>query len=136
MIALELTLPPSSGAHNPRIIAGLAHELNEKQTRAKHTLEFKQEAVRQIRARRATSAVAATLGIPKASLTNWSGPMRGAKGGGARKQSSAAGRHALSSGAREVKGAGAATDDGARHRKKALAYFAQDVPQGTLGFNR
>jgi transposase len=50
---------------------GREHELNEKQTRAKYTLEFKQEAVRQVKAGRAASAVAATLGIPKASLTNW-----------------------------------------------------------------
>lgn len=53
------------------------HELNEKQTRAKYTLEFKQEAVRQVKAGRAASAVATTLGMPKASLTNWvCGPMR------------------------------------------------------------
>jgi transposase len=45
--------------------------MNEKQTRAKYTLEFKQEAVRQVKAGRAASAVAATLGMPKASLTNW-----------------------------------------------------------------
>ena len=40
-------------------------------TRAKYTLEFKQEAVRQVKAGRAASAVATTLGMPKASLTNW-----------------------------------------------------------------
>lgn len=45
--------------------------MNEKRTRAKYTLEFKQEAVRQVKAGRAASAVAATLGMPKASLTNW-----------------------------------------------------------------
>jgi transposase InsO family protein/transposase-like protein len=50
---------------------GREHELNEKQTRAKYTLEFKQEAVRQVKGGRAASAVAATLGMPKASLTNW-----------------------------------------------------------------
>lgn len=50
---------------------GREHELNEKQTRAKYTLEFKQEAVRQVKAGRAASAVAATLCMPKASLTNW-----------------------------------------------------------------
>ena len=46
---------------------GREHELNEKQTRTK----FKQEAVRQVKAGRAASAVAATLGTPEASLTNW-----------------------------------------------------------------
>lgn len=45
--------------------------MNKKQTRAKYTLEFKQEAVRQVKAGRAASVVAATLGMPKASLTNW-----------------------------------------------------------------
>lgn len=50
---------------------GREHELNEKQTRAKYTLEFKQEAVRPVKSGRAASAVAATLGMPKASLTNW-----------------------------------------------------------------
>ncbi|GAD24605.1 transposase [Acidovorax sp. MR-S7] len=50
---------------------GREQELNEKQTRAKYTQEFKQEAVRQVKAGRAASAVAATLGMPKASLTNW-----------------------------------------------------------------
>ncbi|HCF7139901.1 TPA: transposase [Pseudomonas aeruginosa] len=45
--------------------------MNEKQTRAKYTPEFKQEAVRQVKAGRAASLVAATLGMPKASLTNW-----------------------------------------------------------------
>ena len=34
-------------------------------------LEFKQEAVWQAKAGRAASTVAATLGMPKASLTNW-----------------------------------------------------------------
>lgn len=50
---------------------GREHELNEKQTRAKCTQEFKQETVRQVKAGRAASAVAATLGMRKASLTNW-----------------------------------------------------------------
>lgn len=52
---------------------GREHELNERQTRAKYTLEFKQ-----VKAGRAASAAAATLGMPKASLTNW--VRAGAKG--------------------------------------------------------
>ena len=44
--------------------------MNEKLTRARYTLEFKQEAVRQVRAGRTASEVAQTLGMPKASLTN------------------------------------------------------------------
>lgn len=45
--------------------------MDDKQTRGKYTLEFKQEAVRQVKAGRAASVVAKTLGMPKASLTNW-----------------------------------------------------------------
>lgn len=41
--------------------------MNEKQKRAKYTLEFKEEAVRQVKAGRAASMVASTLGMPKAS---------------------------------------------------------------------
>lgn len=45
---------------------GREHALNEEQTGAKCTLEFKQEAVRQVKAGRAASAVAEMLGMPKA----------------------------------------------------------------------
>ena len=45
--------------------------MNEERSRGKYTLEFKQEAVRQVKAGRAASVVAKTLGMPKASLTNW-----------------------------------------------------------------
>ena len=45
--------------------------MNEERSRGKYTLEFKQEAVRQVKAGRAASVVARTLGMPKASLTNW-----------------------------------------------------------------
>ena len=44
---------------------------NERATTAKYTLEFKREAVRQVRTGRAQSVVAKTLGVPKGSLTNW-----------------------------------------------------------------
>lgn len=50
--------------------------MTEERSRGKKcTLEFKQAAVRQVKAGRAASVVAKTLGMPKASLTNWSGPM-------------------------------------------------------------
>jgi len=45
--------------------------MNEERSRGKHTLEFKREAVRQVKAGRAASVVAKTLGMPKVSLTNW-----------------------------------------------------------------
>jgi len=40
-------------------------------SRARYTLEFKQEAVRQVKAGRPAAVVAKTLGMPSASLTNW-----------------------------------------------------------------
>ena len=49
----------------------MEHEMDEVKSRGKYTLEFKQEAVRQVKAGRAASVVAKTLGMPKASLTNW-----------------------------------------------------------------
>ena len=45
--------------------------MNEKQRRARYTAEFKQEAVRQVKAGRSAAEVARTLGVPKASLSNW-----------------------------------------------------------------
>ena len=45
--------------------------MNEERSRGKYTLELKQEAVSQVKAGRASSVVAKTLGMPKASLTNW-----------------------------------------------------------------
>lgn len=44
--------------------------MNEERTRGKCTLEFKQDAVRQVKAGRAAAAVAKTLGMHKASLPN------------------------------------------------------------------
>ena len=113
--------------------------MDEKQTRARYTLEFKQEAVRQVKAGRAASVVARTLGMPKGSLSNW--VRADAKGG-------------QLSGAAEGKAAATATvtpeqAEIARLRaevarlkmerdiaKKAAAYFAQDVLQGTPGSGR
>jgi transposase len=46
--------------------------MDDKQTCGKYTLEFKQEAVRQVKAGRAAAVVVAkTLGMPKANLSNW-----------------------------------------------------------------
>lgn len=39
--------------------------------RAKYTLEFKEESVRQVLAGASIASVAESLGIPKASLGNW-----------------------------------------------------------------
>ena len=114
--------------------------MDEKQTRTKYTLEFKQEAVRQVKAGRAASVVAKTLGMPKASLTNW--VRADAKG----QLGAAAGGHGKGPTAPTITPEQAEI---ARLRaqvarltmerdiaKKAAAYFAQDVLQGTPGSGR
>ncbi|MEN9417271.1 MAG: hypothetical protein RI988_891 [Pseudomonadota bacterium] len=108
--------------------------MSEKLVRAKYAPEFRLEAVRQVKAGQSVSVVARVLGIPKASLGNW---VRASEKG------------ELST----------VTDKGtpvtpeqmelarlraevARLRmerdiaKKAAAYFAQDVLQGTPGFTK
>lgn len=113
--------------------------MNEKQTRAKYTLEFKQEAVRQVKAGRAASVVAATLGMPKASLTNWvRADARGQVGVGAVPEGKAA-APAVTPDQAEIARLRAQVARLTMERdiaKKAAAYFAQDVLQGTPGFNR
>lgn len=42
-----------------------------RKVRAEYTLEFKLEAVRQVRGGQSQQKVAQALGIPKASLSNW-----------------------------------------------------------------
>jgi len=114
---------------------GREHELNEKQTRAKYTLEFKQEAVRQVKAGRAASAVAATLGIPKASLANW--VRDDAKGQLASKPEGKA-MQAMTPEQAEIARLRAqlARLTMERDIAKKPPYFAQDVLQGTPGFSR
>ena len=48
------------------------NEMSETRKRAKYTLEFKMEAVRLVKGGQAVSVTAKVLGIPKASLDNWS----------------------------------------------------------------
>ena len=104
--------------------------------RGKYTLEFKQEAVRQVKAGRAASVVAKTLGMPKASLTNWV-------------RADSKGQLGMTA---EGKVAPVVTPEQAEIAKlraevarlkmerdiakKAAAYFAQDVLQGTPGSGR
>ena len=110
--------------------------MNDVRSRGKYTLQFKQEAVRQVKAGRAASVVAKTLGVPKASLTNWV-------------RAEGKGQLGLTA---EGKSAPVVTPEQAeiaRLRaevarlkmerdiaKKAAAYFAQDVLQSTLGSGR
>ena len=116
---------------------GGEHELNEKQTRAKYTLEFKQEAVRQVKAGRAASAVATTLGMPKASLTNW--VRDDAKGRLAVTPEGKATASTVTPEQAEIarlRAQVARLTMERKKKKKAAAYFAQDVLQSTPGFSR
>ena len=110
--------------------------LNEERSRGKYTLEFKQEAVRQVKSGRAASVVAKTLGMPKASLTNWV-------------RADAKGQLGMSAEGKPVAMVTPEQGEIARLRaelarvkmerdiaKKAAAYFAQDVLQGTPGSGR
>lgn len=111
--------------------------MNEKQTRAKYTLEFKREAVRQVKAGRAAAAVAATLDMPKASLTNW--VRADAKGQLVAMTEGKAGTPTVTPEQAEIARLKAQVARLTMERdiaKKAAAYFAQDVLQGTPGFSR
>ena len=111
--------------------------MNEARSRGKYTLEFKREAVRQVKAgSRAASVVAKTLGMPKASLTNWI-------------RAEAKGQLGLTADGKPAPVITPEQAEIARLRaevarlrmerdiaKKAAAYFAQDVLQGTPGSGR
>ena len=110
--------------------------MNEARSRGKYTLEFKREAVRQVKSGRAASVVAKTLGMPKASLTNWV-------------RAEAKGRLGLTADGKPAPVITPEQAEVARLRaevarlrmerdiaKKAAAYFAQDVLQGTPGSGR
>ena len=114
----------------------MEHEMNEVKSRGKYTLEFKQEAVRQVKGGRAASVVAKTLRMPKASLTNWV-------------RADAKGQLGMSAEGKPVAMVTPEQGEIARLRaelarvkmerdiaKKAAAYFAQDVLQGTPGSGR
>jgi transposase len=45
--------------------------MSDKKLRGKYTMEFKMEAVRQVKAGQAISVTARVLGIPKANVSNW-----------------------------------------------------------------
>lgn len=111
-----------------------SEEMVDRQARGKYTLEYKVEAVRQVKAGQAGSVVAKVLGIPSSSLSKW--VRLDAKG--------------ELTGVNKLDGKVAAVTpeqmeiarlraENARLKmerdiaKKAAAYFAQDVLQSTLG---
>jgi len=108
----------------------------ERATRAKYTLEFKQEAVRQVKAGRAASVVAKTLGMPKASLTNW---VRADLTGELDKSADGKPAPVVTPEQAEIARLRAEVARLKMERdivKKAAAYFAQDALQGTPGSGR
>jgi transposase len=109
---------------------------NERATRAKYTLEFKQEAVRQVKAGRAASVVAKTLGMPKAGLTNW---VRADLTGELGKSADGRPTPVITPEQAEIARLRAEVARLKMERdivKKAAAYFAQDALQGTPGSGR
>jgi transposase len=116
---------------------GVEHELKKKQTRAKYTLEFKQEAVRQVKAGRAASTVAATLGMPKASLTNRvQADVKGQLGAPSEGKATTPTVTPEQAEIARLRAQVARLTMERDIAKKAAAYFAQDVLQGTPGFVR
>ncbi len=113
----------------------MEHEMNEVKSRGKYTLEFKQEAVRQVKGGRAASVVAKTLGMPKASLTNWvRADVKGQLGVSLEgKPVTVTPEQAEIARLRAELARVKMERDIA---KKAAAYFAQDVLQGTPGSGR
>ena len=133
-----MRLPPNPEVHSPSpenagTGAWIEREANESEVRA----EFKQGAVRQVKAGRAASVVAATLGMPKASLTNW--VRADAKGQLAVTSEGKATTPTITPEQEEIARLRVQVARLTMERdvaKKAAAYFAQDVLQGTPGFSR
>ena len=111
--------------------------MNEERVRAKYTLEFKQEAVRQVKAGKTASVVARTLGIPKASLTNWvRAESKGVMSVDATAKAKAPSVTPEQAEIARLKAEVARLKMERDIAKKAAAYFAQDVLQSTPGSNR
>ncbi len=114
--------------------------MDEKLTRAKYTPEFKREAVRQVKAGRSISVVARTLGMPKASLSNWvRAEARGVTLRTAVEGKTASTAPSITPEQAEIARLRAEVARLKMERdiaKKAAAYFAQDVLQGTPGSGR
>ncbi|ALT76987.1 transposase [Paucibacter sp. KCTC 42545] len=104
----------------------------QKQVRGKYTLEFKMEAVRLVKGGQSAAVTAQILGIPKASLSNW---VRLSEDG----KLSGAGDKPVTPEQMELARLRAELARMTMERdiaKKAAAYFAQDLLQGTPGFKK
>ena len=108
-------------------------EMVDKQVRGKYTLEYKLEAVRQVKAGQSGAVVAKVLGIPSSNVSNWVRlDAKGQLGGVVPSQKApvvTAEQMELARLRAEVARLKMERDIA----KKAAAYFAQDVLQSTLG---
>ncbi len=101
--------------------------------RGKYTLEYKLEAVRQVKAGQSSAVVAKVLGIPAASLGNWIRQEAKGELGGVQTSQKAAAVTAEQMEIARLRAENARLKMERDIAKKAAAYFAQDVLQSTLG---
>jgi transposase len=113
-----------------------SEEMVDKQVRGKYTLEYKVEAVRQVKAGPSAAVVAKVLGIPSASLSNWVRlDAKGQLGGAAANQKAPEVRPEQMEIAR-LRAENARLKMERDIAKMAAAYFAQDVLQSTPGYGK
>lgn len=111
--------------------------MSDSRRRAKYTQEFKEESVRQVLVGSSISAVADSLGIPKASLGNWVRQQeRGQLGTGPTKGSAPVSVSAEQMEIARLKAENAQLRMERDIAKKAAAYFALDTLQSTPGFKK
>lgn len=110
-----------------------SEEMVDKQVRGKYTLEYKLEAVRQVKAGQSGAVVAKVLGIPASSVANWVRlDAKGQLGSAAASQKAPVVTPEQMEIAR-LRAENARLKMERDIAKKAAAYFAQDVLQSTLG---
>lgn len=106
--------------------------MSQKQVRGMYTLEFKQEAVRMVKAGQSAAVTAQVLGMPKATLSTW---VRLSEQGAL----SGVGDKPVTAEQMELARLRAELARMTMERdiaKKAAAYFAQDLLQSTPGFKK
>ena len=104
------------------------------QARGKYTVEFKMEAVRQVKSGQAISIVSRVLNVPKASLGNWIRQGKGGELGTPGDKPSVVVVTAEQMELSRLRAENACLRMERDIAKKAAAYFAQDVLRGTPGY--
>lgn len=109
----------------------------DKQVRGKYTPEYKLEAVRQVKAGQSIAVVAKVLGIPSSSVANWVRlDAKGELAGAGKPAGKAAAVTPEQMEIARLRAENARLKMERDIAKKAAAYFAQDVLQGTPGFTK